>query len=211
MRCPHRQHENREGACIRAASGKCFASKCPACGRHPLPGAALYNRREPLQPEPRLLPHPSRWHLHRGRPRHTPLHRTEEILASCAAPWRNARKARRGGTDVQTSMELVAAWALRTARHLVALLRLVRLKNRRPKRPCPVCIPRHLASCPGSEQAGKPSSGTLSLRILSTPCATPGWPRDRPRPTQVMRRPYGCAHRCDGAPERQCPLMGAHR
>jgi hypothetical protein len=211
MRCPHCQHKNREGACIRVASGKCFASKCPACGRHPLSGATFCNHREPLQLEQRLLLHRSRWHLHRRCPRHTPLHLTEEILAFCAAPWRTARRARRGFTDVRTSMELLADWDLRTARHLAALLRLVRLKNRRPKRPCPVCILRYLDSCPGSKHACKPSSGTPSLQMLSMPCATPGSPRDRPRPTQVMRRPYGCAQHCDGAPERQCPLMGAHR
>jgi hypothetical protein len=41
MRCPHCQHENREGACYCATCGSSFASKCPACGRQPPPGAAF--------------------------------------------------------------------------------------------------------------------------------------------------------------------------
>jgi hypothetical protein len=47
MRCPHCQHEHREGVCFCAASGKSFASKCPACGKHPLPGAAFDDHRGP--------------------------------------------------------------------------------------------------------------------------------------------------------------------
>jgi hypothetical protein len=32
MRCPHCQHENREGARFCAACGRSLASRCPACG-----------------------------------------------------------------------------------------------------------------------------------------------------------------------------------
>jgi hypothetical protein len=45
MRCPHCQPENRGGSRCCAACGESFASKCPACGRQPLPGAAFCNYR----------------------------------------------------------------------------------------------------------------------------------------------------------------------
>jgi class 3 adenylate cyclase/tetratricopeptide (TPR) repeat protein len=41
MRCPHCQHENREGARFCAACGRALASECPACGRQLQPGAAF--------------------------------------------------------------------------------------------------------------------------------------------------------------------------
>jgi hypothetical protein len=47
MRCPHCPHEHREGASVRAASGKSLASKYPAYGRQPLPRAAFCHHREP--------------------------------------------------------------------------------------------------------------------------------------------------------------------
>ena len=42
-RCPHCQHENREGARFCAACGSSFASKSPTCGRHSPPEAAFCN------------------------------------------------------------------------------------------------------------------------------------------------------------------------
>jgi hypothetical protein len=47
MCCPHCQHDNREGTCFCAASGKSCASKCPACDKPPRPGAAFGNHRGP--------------------------------------------------------------------------------------------------------------------------------------------------------------------
>jgi hypothetical protein len=46
MRCPHYQHENREGARFCAACGSSFASKCPACGSQAPSGAAFYDSRD---------------------------------------------------------------------------------------------------------------------------------------------------------------------
>jgi hypothetical protein len=60
MRCLRRQHEHREGVCFCAASGKSLASKCPACGKHRLPGAAFSNHRgSPSRNDDRCRPPPA--------------------------------------------------------------------------------------------------------------------------------------------------------
>jgi hypothetical protein len=186
MCCPHRQHESREGACVRATSGQSFASKCHACGRHPLLGQSFAIIVSPssrnddccrtppagttIVDAPGIHPHSSQ------RGDFGPLRRPREERTQGAA----------GFTGVKISMELLADRDLRDARHPLAPSWVVWLKTWRPKRPCPACVLRLLPYCPGSMHACKPPFGAPSLQILSMACATPGRPRNRPRPTQVM-------------------------
>jgi hypothetical protein len=95
MRFPHCQHESRGGSRFYVACERSFAAKCSACGRQPLPGATFCNHHGP-QPERRLLPHPSRWHLDRRRPRHTPP-RISPRRFWPPAPPRGGMQAGRGG------------------------------------------------------------------------------------------------------------------
>jgi hypothetical protein len=168
MCCPHCQHESREGACVRATSRKSLASKCPACGRHPLPGQPFAITVSPSSRNDdccRTLPagtstvnapgiHSSA--SHRGDP--GLLRRPGQERTQGAAVF----------TDVKISMELLADRDLREARHPLALILGVRLKNWRPKRPCPVCVPGYQAYCPRYKHACRPPfrtqcSGTLAV------------------------------------------------
>jgi hypothetical protein len=86
MRCPHCQHEHREGARFCAACGSAFASPCPACGSQPPPGAAfcdhcgtpLTGTTTAVTPPP-LAPRPQTLQAY------TPTHLAEKILHSRAA------------------------------------------------------------------------------------------------------------------------------
>src|SRR4029453_11398263 len=90
MRCPHCQPENCEGACYCATWGSSFASKCPACGRQPPPGAAFCDQcGTPLTGTTTLRlrrHHCARFSTHglRGSPRHC-CKPSRSLLRFCAS------------------------------------------------------------------------------------------------------------------------------
>jgi hypothetical protein len=132
------------------------------------------------QLERRLLPHPSRWHLNRRRPRHTTHASHREDPDLLRRPRGNARRARWCAPMSRLR------WSCRPngtrARHGTRwpLSWVVGLKNRRPKQSGPVCVPRSLAYCPRSQHAYRPPPRRSDqarwpyLRIRSMACATPG-------------------------------------
>jgi class 3 adenylate cyclase len=109
MRCPHCQHENREGARFCAACGRSFASKCPACGSEPPPGAVFCDHcGTPLTgtttaaAPPPLVPRPQTPQAY------TPTHLAEKILASRAALEGERKQVTVLFADLKGSMELLA-------------------------------------------------------------------------------------------------------
>jgi predicted ATPase/class 3 adenylate cyclase len=109
MRCPHCQHENREGARFCAACGSAFASQCPACGSLPPPGAAfcdhcgtpLSGTTTAITPPP-LAPRPQ------VPQAYTPTHLAEKILTSRAALEGERKQVTVLFADLKGSMELLA-------------------------------------------------------------------------------------------------------
>jgi hypothetical protein len=168
MCCSHCQHENGESACVRAASGKSLDSKCPACGRHSLPGAALCNHREPPSRNDDCCCTPPAGPLTVDAPsmHSSASHREEPGLLR-----RPGGERTQGGavfTDVKTSIGLLTDRDLREPRPPPAPSWVVRLENWRPKRPCPVCVPGYLARCLRDKHACRPPSraqctGTLAV------------------------------------------------
>jgi hypothetical protein len=80
MRCPHRQHENRESARFCAACGNSIAWMCPACSQPP-----------PLMPQA-----------------YTPQHLAEKTLHSRVALEGERKQVTVFFTDLKGSMELLA-------------------------------------------------------------------------------------------------------
>jgi hypothetical protein len=211
MCCPHGQHESREGACVRATFRKSLASKCPACGRHPLPEQPFAITVNPSSRKDdccRTLPAGTSTVDAPGIP---PLHLTEELLASCAAPGRNARRARRcslmsrlrwscwpTGTCERHGTRWPSSWG-------------VRLKNGGPSALAPSAYRATWPTVRGISMRAGPLPGRRVqargpyLRISSMACAMPRRPGDRPHPPQLVGRPYGYAQYGVGPPARQCP------
>ena len=109
MRCPHCQHENREGARFCAACGRSFASKCPACGSEPPLGAVFCDHcGTPLTgtttaaAPPPLAPRPQTPQAY------TPTHLAEKILTSRAALEGERKQVTVLFADLKGSMELLA-------------------------------------------------------------------------------------------------------
>jgi class 3 adenylate cyclase/tetratricopeptide (TPR) repeat protein len=109
MRCPHCQHENREGARFCAACGRSFASKCPACGNEPPLGAGFCDHcGTPLTvtttavASPPLAPRPQTPQAY------TPTHLAEKILTSRAALEGERKQVTVLFADLKGSMELLA-------------------------------------------------------------------------------------------------------
>jgi predicted amidophosphoribosyltransferase len=120
MRCPHCQHEHREGARFCAACGSAFASPCPACGSQPPPGAAfcdhcgtpLTGTTTAVTPPP-LAPRPQTPQAY------TPTHLAEKILHSRAALEGERKQVTVLFADLKGSMELLADRDPEEARHLL--------------------------------------------------------------------------------------------
>jgi hypothetical protein len=133
MHCPHCQDENGEGARFRAACGKSFL-KGPRVRQATRARSSLLPSPWAPQPARRLLPHPSRWHLDRRRPRHTPACISPRRSRPPAPPRRgNARRARRRSPMSRLRW---SCWPTGTCeRHGTRwpLSWVVGLKNRRPK------------------------------------------------------------------------------
>ena len=109
MRCPHCQHENREGARFCAACGSSLAAKCPACGSAPPPGAAFCDHcGTPLSgtttaTAPLLLaPRPQTPQAY------TPMHLAEKILTSRSALEGERKQVTVLFADLKSSMEVLA-------------------------------------------------------------------------------------------------------
>src|SRR5215510_13759636 len=120
MRCPHCQHENREGARFCAACGSSLASKCPACGSQPPPGAAFCDHcGTPLTGTtitatlPPLASRPQTPHAY------TPAHLAEKILTSRAALEGERKQVTILFADLKGSMELLADRDPEEARELL--------------------------------------------------------------------------------------------
>ena len=120
MRCPHCQHENREGARFCAACGRSFASKCPACGNQSPPGAAfcdhcgtaLTGTTTAATPPP-LAPRAQ------APQAYTPTHLAEKILTSRAALEGERKQVTVLFADLKGPMELLADRDPEEARQLV--------------------------------------------------------------------------------------------
>jgi class 3 adenylate cyclase/tetratricopeptide (TPR) repeat protein len=120
MRCPHCQHENREGARFCAACGRSVASKCPACGSEPPPGAVFCDHcGTPLTgtttaaAPPPLAPRPQTPQAY------TPKHLAEKILTSKAALEGERKQVTVLFADLKGSMELLADRDPEEARQLL--------------------------------------------------------------------------------------------
>jgi hypothetical protein len=120
MRCPHCQHENREGARFCAACGRSFASKCPACGSEPPLGAVFCDHcGTPLTvtttaaAPPPLAPRPQTPQAY------TPTHLAEKILTSRAALEGERKQVTVLFADLKSSMELLADRDHEDARQLL--------------------------------------------------------------------------------------------
>jgi class 3 adenylate cyclase/tetratricopeptide (TPR) repeat protein len=120
MRCPHCQHENREGARFCAACGSSLAAKCPVCGSQPPPGAAFCDHcGTPLiGTTPAAIPAPLA-----PRPQtpqaYTPTHLAEKILTSRAALEGERKQVTVLFADLKGSMELLADRDPEEARQLL--------------------------------------------------------------------------------------------
>jgi class 3 adenylate cyclase len=120
MRCPHCQHENREGARFCAACGRAFASECPTCGRQPPPGATFCDHCgtrvggavPTTTPSSLTLPSPTP-HAY------TPKHLAEKILTSRSALEGERKQVTVLFADLKGSLELLADRDPEEARQLL--------------------------------------------------------------------------------------------
>jgi hypothetical protein len=120
MRCPHCQHENREGARFCAACGRSFASKCPACGSESPLGAVFcgycgtaLTGTIPAATPPSLAPQPQTPQAY------TPAHLAEKILTSKSSLEGERKQVTVLFADVKGSMELLAGRDPEDARALL--------------------------------------------------------------------------------------------
>jgi class 3 adenylate cyclase/tetratricopeptide (TPR) repeat protein len=120
MRCPHCQHENREGARFCAACGRSVAPKCPACGSQSPPGAAfcdqcgltLTGTTTAASPPP-LVPRAQTPQAY------TPTHLAEKILTSRAALEGERKQVTVLFADLKGSTELIEGLDPEEARQLL--------------------------------------------------------------------------------------------
>jgi class 3 adenylate cyclase/tetratricopeptide (TPR) repeat protein len=109
MRCPHCQHENREGARFCAACGRSFASQCPACGSEPPLGAAFCDHcGTPLTGTATTATPPSLAPRPQTPQAHTPAYLAEKILTSKTALEGERKQVTVLFADLKGSMELLA-------------------------------------------------------------------------------------------------------
>jgi predicted amidophosphoribosyltransferase len=109
MRCPHCQHENREGARFCEACGGPLPQTCPECGHRPRPGAAFCDHcGTPLTgtttaaTPPLLAPRPQTPQAY------TPAHLAQKILSSKTALEGERKQVTVLFADLKGSMELLA-------------------------------------------------------------------------------------------------------
>jgi class 3 adenylate cyclase/tetratricopeptide (TPR) repeat protein len=120
MRCPHCQHENREGARFCAACGSSLASRCPTCGHSPPPGAGFCDHCGTRLTGQGAAAAPSSL-LPRSQPPHayTPAHLAEKILTSKTALEGERKQVTVLFADLKGSMELLADRDPEEARQLL--------------------------------------------------------------------------------------------
>jgi class 3 adenylate cyclase/tetratricopeptide (TPR) repeat protein len=120
MRCPHCQHENREGARFCAACGSAFAAPCPACGSQPPPGAAFCDHcGTPMTGTTTAATPPSRAPRPQTPKAYTPAHLAEKILTSKTALEGERKQVTVLFADLKGSMELLADRDPEEARQLL--------------------------------------------------------------------------------------------
>jgi class 3 adenylate cyclase len=120
MRCPHCQHDNREGARFCAACGSSLAPKCPACGRQPPPEARFCDHcGTPLTGTPTAVILPSLAPPSQAPLQYTPDHLVEKILTSKTALEGERKQATVLFADLKGSMELLADRDPEEARQLL--------------------------------------------------------------------------------------------
>jgi class 3 adenylate cyclase len=120
MRCPHCQHENREGARFCAACGRSLASRCPTCGNQPPPGAAFCDHcGTPLTGTTTAATPPSLAPRPQTPQAYTPAYLAEKILTSKAALEGERKQVTVLFADLKGSMELLADRDPEQARQLL--------------------------------------------------------------------------------------------
>jgi class 3 adenylate cyclase/tetratricopeptide (TPR) repeat protein len=120
MRCPHCQHENREGSRFCAACGSSLDSKCPVCGSQPPPGAAFCDHcGAPLPGTTAAATFPSLAPRPQTPQAYTPAHLAEKILTSKTALEGERKQVTVLFADLKGSMELLAERDPEDARHLL--------------------------------------------------------------------------------------------
>jgi hypothetical protein len=109
MRCPHCQHENREGARFCAACGRSIASQCPTCGSEPPPGAVFCDHcGTPLTRTTTAAAPPPLAHQPQTPRAYTPTHLAEKILHSRSTLEGERKQVTVLVADLKGSMELLA-------------------------------------------------------------------------------------------------------
>jgi class 3 adenylate cyclase len=120
MRCPHCQHENREGARFCAACGSSIAWRCPACGSQPPLGATFCDHCGiPLTGTTTAATPPTFAAPSQMLQAYTPPHLAEKILHSRAAVEGERKQVTVLFADLKGSMELLADRDPEEARHLL--------------------------------------------------------------------------------------------
>jgi Adenylate and Guanylate cyclase catalytic domain/Double zinc ribbon len=119
MRCPHCQHENREGARFCAACGRSFAAPCPACGSEPPLGAAFDHCGTPLTGTTTAATPPSLAPRPQTPQAYTPAHLAEKILTSKTALEGERKQVTVLFADLKGSMEFLADRDPEDARQLL--------------------------------------------------------------------------------------------
>jgi Double zinc ribbon/Adenylate and Guanylate cyclase catalytic domain len=121
VRCPHCEHENREGARFCEACGEPLTQTCPACGHRPRPGAAFCDHcGTPLTgtttaaTPSSLAPQPTR-----GPLAYTPPYLAEKIFTSKTAMEGERKQVTVLFADLKGSMELLADRDPEEARQLL--------------------------------------------------------------------------------------------
>jgi class 3 adenylate cyclase/tetratricopeptide (TPR) repeat protein len=120
MRCPHCQHENREGARFCAACGSSLASPCLACGSEPPLGAAFCDHcGTPLTGTTTAATPPSLAPRPQTPQAYTPAHLAEKILTSKTALEGERKQVTVLFADLKGSMEFLADRDPEEARQLL--------------------------------------------------------------------------------------------
>jgi class 3 adenylate cyclase len=109
VRCPHCQHENREGARFCEACGSLLTPTCPACGHRPRLGAAFCDHcGTPLTGTTTAATSLSLTPQPQTPQAYTPMHLAEKILHSRAALEGERKQVTVLFADLKGSMELLA-------------------------------------------------------------------------------------------------------